>query len=170
MAKANRYVLPADDRAVRAVAYQRRRQRRAPDFARASYLPYLHSSRTRSRCRAHCVDAPHLSARARTAADRRTASGKLFVVTYDELARKLEAIRHALAEPESPKLMSLYPSYLEANEPGPGYECLVDAADAQVVDAEIWRALLEVGEAMGLGRHDFPHGPAFQRVLDHLPD
>jgi hypothetical protein len=52
-------------------------------------------------------------------------------VNDDDVARLLETIRRSLPNPEIRKLQDLYLSYLEVNELGLAFECLVEAADTQ---------------------------------------
>jgi len=91
-------------------------------------------------------------------------------VTDDELrdaASLLESARYSLVDPDEAKF-GFYREYLDHNEPGLAFECLVRGADAQRAPRVVWEMLSQAAELMELGEEEFPHGPFVRVVVEHL--
>jgi len=79
----------------------------------------------------------------------------------------LESARRALIDPNEANLGS-YRDYLDHNELGLAFECLVQGADAQGAPRAVWEQLALAAECMEIGENDVSHGPTTRVVAQHL--
>ena len=79
----------------------------------------------------------------------------------------LEQARAALPNPDEIKL-GPYREFLDHNENGLAFECLVNAAEAQTATREVWDSLLAAAIVMEIDEDSFPHTRAVDSVRRHL--
>ena len=89
--------------------------------------------------------------------------------TWEAAKRYLEDARSALPDADETKL-GPYREYLDHDEIGLAFECIVRAAEAQRAAREVWKQLSLAAESMQIGEHDFPHGQFARVVAQHLGD
>jgi hypothetical protein len=81
----------------------------------------------------------------------------------------LEQARRALPDP-SETMLGSYREYVDHDELGLAFECLVVAASAQRAARQAWESLRAAANAMELDEKSYPHGEWVASVSRHLAE